>query len=256
LALSSYSGFTINGIGFYFTDYLIHGYLNSIKPQIIFFDLPVESSNFITLCDYFVSEGDEKFITIGRVTPLDKTEVIQRTNVPVSSFGLKNSAYYLIDEVELFPIDNQKECDCSGKSNEITSIRADTTQIQISELEIEKLKSGKSIILKNVNFEFNSFNLQWGSDLILKELKNFLIEKPEVRIEITGHTDDVGNDAYNLTLSVNRAKSVYLWLINNGIAMERLTYKGLGKNQPLYQTPDEKLKALNRRVEVKIQENR
>jgi outer membrane protein OmpA-like peptidoglycan-associated protein len=248
LALSSYSGFTINRIGFYFSDYMIFGNLNSITPQIVFSDLPQKSSKFAVLCDKFTSEGNEEFITIGRFSPVDSTRIQKRTGIPISSFGLEKSAYYLIDKVELFPINDQVECDCSLKEKKEPVIKTDSLQLDIGEL-----KTGNSVILDNLNFEFNSYKLQPSSDKILNELLDFLIQDPDIKIDIMGHTDDIGSESYNLTLSKNRAKSVYKWLTDRGIAMERLTYKGFGKNQPLYRTDDLELKAFNRRVEIMIQ---
>jgi outer membrane protein OmpA-like peptidoglycan-associated protein len=251
ITLSLYSGFTINRIGFYFSDYMIYGNLNSVTPQIVFTDLPSESKSFITLCDSLIANGDEEFITIARFAPVEQTQVVKRSNMPISSFGLENSAYYLIDKIELSPINAINECDCKVKIPEISSEERDTIN---EESEIGNLGRGKPVVLRNVNFEFNSFTLQARSELILKELLDYLNKNPELSIEISGHTDDVGSDDYNLNLSLNRAKSVYQWLINNGIAEERLTYNGYGKNKPLYLTTDEKLKALNRRVEVRIQQ--
>jgi outer membrane protein OmpA-like peptidoglycan-associated protein len=117
---------------------------------------------------------------------------------------------------------------------------------------VNKLKPGNSVILKNVNFEFNSYGLLPNADTVLKTLLIYLINNPDIRIVISGHTDDIGSDEYNLELSINRAKSVYNWLINNGIDSGRLEFTGFGKSRPLYKDTDEKFRALNRRVEVKV----
>jgi len=73
-----------------------------------------------------------------------------------------------------------------------------------------------------------------------------LQENPHTSVLIEGHTDDVGTAAYNLQLSVHRAKSVYHYLIQGGVESERLTYKGWGKNRPLYTDPEKS--DLNRRT--------
>ena len=75
---------------------------------------------------------------------------------------------------------------------------------------------------------------------------------PEVSIEIGGHTDNKGSAAYNKTLSENRAKSVYDYLIDNGIDTDRLTYKGYGFEEPIADNQTEKGRAKNRRTEFKI----
>jgi OmpA-OmpF porin, OOP family len=117
------------------------------------------------------------------------------------------------------------------------------------------LKMGTSVILKNVNFDFNSYLLQSDADTILKTLLNYLNENTKIRILITGHTDDLGSDEYNLELSINRAQSVYNWLINRGIEPERLKFTGFGKSRPLSKDTDEISRILNRRVEVKLLDN-
>ena len=76
--------------------------------------------------------------------------------------------------------------------------------------------------------------------------------RPTMRIEIRGHTDNVGNDAENQTLSQRRAKAVYDFLIQNGIEATRLTYKGFGKTQPIDTNDTEQGRANNRRTEFVI----
>jgi outer membrane protein OmpA-like peptidoglycan-associated protein len=73
-----------------------------------------------------------------------------------------------------------------------------------------------------------------------------------MNIEIGGHTDQEGSDAHNITLSQNRAKAVYDYLVLNGVQPSRLTYKGYGESTPIdsNQTPDGRAK--NRRTEFKV----
>lgn len=111
---------------------------------------------------------------------------------------------------------------------------------------------GAKISLKNIFFETNSFTLQNESKYELMKLKEFLKSNPNVRIEISGHTDNVGADAANQTLSTNRAKSVYNQLIKLGIEPTRLVFKGYGKTQPVDVNTTETGRANNRRTEIKI----
>jgi outer membrane protein OmpA-like peptidoglycan-associated protein len=120
---------------------------------------------------------------------------------------------------------------------------------------LNKLRPGNSVILKNLNFEFNSYSLQPGADTILKKLLNYLNDNPKIRIIISGHTDDQGSNDYNLELSIDRARSVYNWLIKDGIESYRLKYAGFGKSRPLSEGSDEKSRTLNRRVEVELPDN-
>ena len=86
----------------------------------------------------------------------------------------------------------------------------------------------------------------------LQKLVSFLTTNPTVKIEISGHTDNVGDKKLNLTLSENRAKSVYDHLIKNLITTERLLYKGYGDTKPKAANDTEENKAKNRRTEFKV----
>lgn len=111
---------------------------------------------------------------------------------------------------------------------------------------------GNKVILKNIFFDTNKFDLESESKAELMKLIEFLTVNPAVHIEISGHTDDVGPDQINQTLSENRAKSVYQYLITNGIGATRLVYKGYGKTQPIAPNDTDENKAKNRRTEFKI----
>jgi outer membrane protein OmpA-like peptidoglycan-associated protein len=102
--------------------------------------------------------------------------------------------------------------------------------------------------LKNVFFETNKADLRKESRAELNKLRLLLTENPSMKIEISGHTDNVGSDADNLSLSEKRAKAVRDFLIQNGIATERLTYRGYGKTQPVDSNDTETGRAANRRT--------
>jgi OOP family OmpA-OmpF porin len=208
------------------------------------------------LCDYFIAEGGEQFISIGRFTSPDKLKIIRREHIPLSQFGIEESAYYLFDNVELHEIQDSMECYCKNSLIQNDTVSTIPSKDKpMFETDLNKLKLDNSVILKNVNFEFNSYVLLPDADTILKTLLTYLRDNPEIRILISGHTDDLGSDEYNLELSINRAKSVYNWLINNGIDSDRLKFNGFGKSRPLFKDTDEKFRALNRRVEVKLLDN-
>ncbi len=71
-----------------------------------------------------------------------------------------------------------------------------------------------------------------------------------LRLEVQGHTDNVGTDAYNQTLSEARARSVMAWLVQHGVAPERLTAKGYGKSRPVADNGNDQGRAKNRRVKI------
>ena len=73
-----------------------------------------------------------------------------------------------------------------------------------------------------------------------------------LKIEIGGHTDNQGNDEYNMNLSLERAKSVYNYLISKGISADRMSYKGYGETKPIASNDTEEGRQLNRRTEFKV----
>lgn len=122
----------------------------------------------------------------------------------------------------------------------------------LKDVALNPIKTGQKIILKNVFYETNSFELIDKSVSELTKLIEFLNQNPGLKIEISGHTDNVGTNEYNLKLSNNRAKSVYNYLIANKINKERLSYIGYGELQPINTNETTEGKADNRRTEIKI----
>jgi outer membrane protein OmpA-like peptidoglycan-associated protein/tetratricopeptide (TPR) repeat protein len=117
---------------------------------------------------------------------------------------------------------------------------------------LEEVKVGSSISLRNVFFDFDKSTLRNESTAELDRVVEFLKTHENIQVEISGHTDSLGSDAYNLKLSDSRANSVVNYLINKGIKKDRLIAKGYGETQPLAtnSTPDGR--QLNRRTQFLI----
>lgn len=111
---------------------------------------------------------------------------------------------------------------------------------------------GETTVLRNIFFDTGKAELKSESIAELNKLREFLDSNTSVKIEISGHTDHVGSENYNLDLSNNRAKSVVDFLVNNGIAAERLQFRGYGFSQPIAGNETEEGRAANRRTEIKI----
>lgn len=105
--------------------------------------------------------------------------------------------------------------------------------------------------LYGVTFDFDKATLRPESTPLLQKAANALAANASVAVEVQGHTDDVGNDAYNLRLSGQRAETVRAWLAQHGIAATRLTAKGYGKAQPVVDNSSDVNRARNRRVELR-----
>jgi outer membrane protein OmpA-like peptidoglycan-associated protein len=122
------------------------------------------------------------------------------------------------------------------------------------EIPIEQIKKGSKIILKNIFFDTDSFNIKSNSESELNKLILFMNSNISIKIEIGGHTDNKGKSVYNLNLSQKRAKSVNDFLIKKGLSLNRLKYKGFGDTVPISTNDTEEGRALNRRTELKIVE--
>jgi outer membrane protein OmpA-like peptidoglycan-associated protein len=114
--------------------------------------------------------------------------------------------------------------------------------------------AAKTFILENVEFDFGKADLRPESYKTLDDLVDYLNRKSTERIEIGGYTDNIGSDAKNLILSLNRAKSIVAYLISKGMGNERLIAKGYGAEDPIEDNSKEAGRQKNRRTEVKILE--
>ena len=118
---------------------------------------------------------------------------------------------------------------------------------------MDRIETGASIDIKTIRFETGSSSLMSGYQADLVRLVNWLEANPNSSVEIIGHTDNVGSDASNLTLSKNRAKSVKSFLIAAQIDEQRLSTSGKGSHEPISSNDHEEGRAENRRVEIVIQ---
>lgn len=112
--------------------------------------------------------------------------------------------------------------------------------------------AANTFILKGVNFDFDSDRLTDEAKEILNQVAETLKSYPEIKVEIAGHTDDVGTEAYNLGLSERRANSVKTYLTGRGVEAGRMNAVGYGKTQPLVQGTTDEDRAKNRRVVLDV----
>jgi len=119
---------------------------------------------------------------------------------------------------------------------------------------LEGCKAGDKIVLRGVTFEFDRANLMPNAKTILDQAGDALLSAQNIRVEIAGHTDARGSEAYNARLSYQRAQSVMNYLTERGIAADRLSAKGYGESEPVADNETDEGRELNRRVELKILE--
>lgn len=130
-------------------------------------------------------------------------------------------------------------------------IRSDSANY-LSNVDVVELSAGDALILQNIQFEYNSAELTEDSQSGVQVLTDFLKRNLELKVELAGHTDDIGNAAYNQRLSAERAEVVRQALIDKGIEEQRLTAKGYGSTKPFVPNDSNEHRAMNRRTEMII----
>lgn len=185
----------------------------------------------------FIANGGERFLTIGNFYPATASNFIER-----NGDFLLPGAYYYLDDVSLICLD----CQTTNSLSDTNSPQSDNI---INE---PTYHIGSTIILHDLYFDFDKSTLLQQSYNELKHLVDLLIQYPKMKIEISGHTDNLGTAEYNQRLSENRARAVTNYLIDRGISGNRLSYVGYGKSRPIASNDTEEGRATNRRVEVRI----
>jgi len=139
-----------------------------------------------------------------------------------------------------------------SESNNIDTRDLDKTTTITRDLLLVPIEVGEIIQLNNIFFETAKAQLKKESDLELEKLFGILTTNTKLKIEISGHTDNVGSDSDNLKLSQDRADAVVNWLVEKGIESKRIIAKGYGESNPIASNESERGRQLNRRVEFKI----
>ena len=117
-------------------------------------------------------------------------------------------------------------------------------------------KTGDTIVLHGVNFNFNKSTLTVNAKALLDQVADALKARSDIKVEIDGHTDSIGAASYNQKLSERRAASVKLYLVDHGIDAGRMTTKGFGESKPIASNKTAEGRELNRRVELKITDSK
>jgi outer membrane protein OmpA-like peptidoglycan-associated protein len=120
------------------------------------------------------------------------------------------------------------------------------------DIALQPLEANATIVLRNIFFDFNQFNLKSESQVELDRIVQLMKDNPTLRIQINGHTDNIGKAADNQRLSENRAQEVVKYLTQKGVQAERLSFKGFGATQPVADNTTEDNRAKNRRTELKV----
>jgi outer membrane protein OmpA-like peptidoglycan-associated protein len=117
---------------------------------------------------------------------------------------------------------------------------------------LNKMLKDATVVLKNVFFDTDSYDLKPESKVELDKLVQFLNDNVSLKIELGGHTDNQGDKKHNQVLSLRRATAVRDYLVAQGISADRLTVSGYADLKPVDSNDTEKGRALNRRMEFKV----
>jgi len=208
----------------------------------------VEKSAWHKVSGVFDATGEESYILIGNFYGDEKTA---HEKQPQGERG----AYYYIDDVNVRLAPPGTELTPKPKESvppppkKVVPDHSSTKVVDIHEVEPA---IGTRVRLDNVQFDFDKATLLPGYEEELEKLVDVLTDYPFVRVEIEGHTDDQGSDAYNETLSNDRAKAVADFLIKKKVEKERVSWKGYGESKPLKPNTSEENRAVNRRVEFRV----
>lgn len=239
--LSSYSRFAIDRIGLLLSDSIVTYSGDGPAKSEPTFSMIQDSALTVNTGAWerahwtFRAKGGEQYITIGNFWG-DQTKhySIKFRNTPEQM--LKDASYYYLDDVRLTPVYHEKQKEL------------------IPEFVPSEVEINTTYVLKNIQFEFDSYKLLPSSFDEMDQLAKYVLKNPHVKLQLSGHTDDRGGDKYNSTLSRNRARSVAQYLTLQGITADRIETFGYGKSKPIVNDNTETARAINRRVEIRFLE--
>jgi len=236
--LSSNSKYSIDRIGFLISDSSWHTIEDGVFPAAPTYQRinPViynQNTGYWTRFGFtYEAKGGERFITIGNFSSDKDTRYYLITGSQATEPLLYQAAYFFVDDVKVLQISNAPHAPVLTGYPEV--------------------KTNEDYVLKNIQFKFNEYVLIETSFAELNRVVDILKYHNTWKVVVSGHTDDIGSDSFNLDLSLNRAGSVADYLINRGIDPLRIKTQGFGKQTPLQKGNDEATRAINRRVELRF----
>lgn len=188
------------------------------------------------------------------IEDLEKGEVLRRTNSDTEGkfeIRLENGKVYSwsTSQEAYFPANGL--LDLRESYGNVNLTEKERSKIRLSTLD-EVLENGHITVLENIFFDFDKHDLRPESYVQLKILARILRENPEVKIELSAHTDNIGDDEYNIALSNRRANAAMQYLISKGLDVSRVKSIGMGEKMPRVPNTSAENRQLNRRVEFKI----
>lgn len=228
-------------------------------------------SNLITLVQTYVANGNERYMMIGWFS--------NEEEMKWKRIKKRSTIAYHLHGVSVTPVNHQLDCDfakmkelvynenrrhdfgyqCSEKNTNLfphllvntVKVKNEYVDPRIKRFADAKKANEKPIdnVLRNLNFETGKSVLTLAAYNEVSRLVVILHNKKDKKVKLVGYTDNQGNDAQNLKLSIDRAKAVYAFLVSKGINPNRITFEGKGAADPIDSNDTETGRSNNRRVE-------
>ncbi len=205
------------------------------SPRLFFYDNP---NGWLKVGNVYTAQGGEEYLTIGNFSSDKNTRVLRRTAQYV---GFSEWAYVYIDDVSARLVKRKEECSCE---NDLLAELVTDPPNQLKEIEDQQFD--------NLYFDFDRSELTDESITKLQTVYTFMRKNEHVRLIISGHTDAIGSDAYNMELSKSRANSAIQFLENKGIDRQRMEIEYFGATNPATSNESDNGRAKNRRVEFRL----
>lgn len=234
-----------NGLGVYFSTDELHSDRNTVlpfKPDITFSDneAPLNKNEWIKVCGTYTAYGSEHYIIIGNFLSNKQIKYHEFDANLIVTANVSPMAYFYIDNVLVSLVNDSVSYDCKAMQAQ-----------ELAKFDGELPNKG-AMVLSNLYFDFDKDVIKENSYSELLILASELIKRSDVRIQITGHTDNRGVESYNKLLSKKRALAVKLFLVEQGVVAERIVAVGVGSSEPIVSNITDDGRIVNRRVVFKI----
>ena len=221
------------------------------RPQIELKDelgvLQSDSSQWVKVSGVYRAKGGERFLSIGNFSTTHYKDRFKKVNWYSINFW-HHEAYYFVDQVSLVRIEEYNVENDSILAENI----ADSAISEVNDNYIYNIEKDSSLVINNIQFASAEARLLPRSYKDLELILEYLNENPDKKVQVIGHTDNIGTTSANQKLSEKRAKSVYSYFLTNYIDKGRISYIGKGESDPIASNDDNLGRRKNRRVELKL----
>ena len=218
-------------------DYILEYTPQMVNPRGHFLEA---SQGWVKLSDVVQAQGGERWLTVGNFDAKGETRLALSANAPRDA---SDWAYLYIDGVEVVPVEDPEDCACLVRKIEMEMQDPPEPLTRVEELERDTL-----------HFDFDDAALRAEDIVKLERWGSMLRRNRFLRLEVHGHTDAIGPEGYNAKLSKERADKAFQYLIDIGVAPDRMRTAAHGSQWPTATNASGAGRAKNRRVEFRLVE--